>query len=81
MIVAIIINYNIDTGNDDCGETADEEEDDGGDHDQPTVNPKSHLDQNADEDIDYVYYKHDDKYHENYDKYYQNDDKYYQQIR
>ena len=43
MIVAIIINYNIDTDYDDCGKTADEEEDDGGDYDQPAVNPKSHL--------------------------------------
>ena len=81
MIVAIIINYyNIDTGNDYCGKTADEEEDDGGDHDQPAVNSKSHLDENADEDNDDKY-QNEDKYHQNYDKYHQNDAKYYQQIR
>ena len=35
-----------------CDKTADEEEDDGGDNNQPTVNPKSHLGENYDEDND-----------------------------
>ena len=39
-----------------CDKTADEEEDDGGDNNQPTVNPKSHLDENYDYKENY----HDD---------------------
>ena len=40
------------------GKTADEEEDDGGDNNQPTVNPKSHLEDN---------YDYKEKYHDDDD--------------